>query len=839
MNQFQPLAADDPRRLGAYDIVARLGEGGQGVVYLGKSDSGDQVAVKLLHNALVADADARTRFLREVAVAQRVARFCTAPVLHADLDGSRPYIVSEYVPGPSLRELVINEGPRRGAALERLAISTATALAAIHRAGILHRDFKPANVLMGPEGPVVIDFGIARALDSPGATATGMAMGTPSYLAPEQLSGAAVSEAADVFAWGVTMVYAATGKPAFGADSIPVVMNRILNEEPQLGGMEGELGALVGLCLSKDPAQRPSADELIVRLTGQPAPKAAIEPVTGATATPAVPHQAGPANSPAHGSAAGSSGAAQDAYPGPWTQPTGTNAVPRQPGPDNRPAPGVPQGPAGPQGTGPQGTAGPQGAASGPQGGPAGLGAPGGPHAGAMPGAAQGVPHPGVPQAGAPGGPQAGVPGGPHTPGGPQTGAPHGGAPAGSPGTPHGGTPGGPQSGVPGGPQSGAQGGGVLGGPQASGMGGAAAQAGAMGGPAAQGAVPHGHPHGGMPGAPQPGHPGSPQAGHPGGPQAGHPGGSQAGNAGATRVGGPGGPGGPQGETSDKAPDKQRRTLTLALSGAAAAALLVVAGAVVVQANSDKVAVTATGSTSENPTGDGQGAGQPEPPVAEVTPDPILPAETGEPVPTLDVGEAEPPEKVKHTKDPVIAVPNPVTTVTATARPATKHPTPTPKPTRTKKPTGLIDGEDQPDTTPTPGPTTTVPAKKPTTSKPTVKPTVKPTATPKPNTFNVVAVCGTGYRVIDKHALGTSATIFLLYNTSAGKNCVVTMSKLVYPGKVSMNATLQVQGGASAGNPGKFTAYAGPVRLAAVKKCVIWGGSWNSLSWKSGWSHCT
>ncbi|WP_049573344.1 serine/threonine-protein kinase, partial [Nonomuraea sp. SBT364] len=284
MNQFQPLAADDPRRLGEYDIVARLGEGGQGVVYLGKAESGEQAAVKLLHHALVADPEARSRFLREVAVAQRVARFCTAPVLHADLEGSRPYIVSEYVPGPSLRELVINEGPRRGAALERLAISTATALAAIHRAGILHRDFKPANVLMGPEGPVVIDFGIARALDSPGATATGMAMGTPSYLAPEQLTAASpVSEAADVFAWGVTMVYAATGKPAFGADSIPVVMNRILHEEPQLGSMEGTLGELVAACLSKDPAQRPTADQLIVRLTGQPAPNAAVEPVTGPT----------------------------------------------------------------------------------------------------------------------------------------------------------------------------------------------------------------------------------------------------------------------------------------------------------------------------------------------------------------------------------------------------------------------------------------------------------------------------------------------------------------------------------------------------------------------------
>ncbi|WP_433243672.1 serine/threonine-protein kinase [Streptosporangium sp. CA-135522] len=267
----QPLVEDDPQRLGPYDIVGRLGEGGQGVVYLGRAASGEQVAVKLLHHGLLTDPGARNRFLREVEIAQRVARFSTAPVLHADLAGQRPYIVSEYVPGPSLRDLVTVEGPRRGAALDRLAISTATALAAIHRAGILHRDFKPANILMGPEGPVVIDFGIARALDAPGTASTGPLMGTPSYFAPEQFGGAAATEAADIFAWGVTMVFAASGRPAFGADSTPAVINRILNQEPVISGLDGTLLELVTAGLSKDPAKRPSADDLVARLTSLPA----------------------------------------------------------------------------------------------------------------------------------------------------------------------------------------------------------------------------------------------------------------------------------------------------------------------------------------------------------------------------------------------------------------------------------------------------------------------------------------------------------------------------------------------------------------------------------------
>ncbi|MEV7970986.1 serine/threonine-protein kinase, partial [Sphaerisporangium sp. NPDC088356] len=273
----QGLTGEDPRRLGAFEILGRLGEGAQGVVYLGRSAAGEMVAIKLLHARLSADADARARFLREVSVAQRVARFCTASVLHADLAGNQPYIVSEYVPGPSLRQLVDREGPRRGAALDRLAISTATALAAIHGAGILHRDFKPANVLMGPEGPVVIDFGIARALDTPGATATGDTLGTPSYLAPEQLGGVAVTPAVDVFAWGVTMVFAATGRPAFGSDSIPAVINRILNEQPDLTALDPALRDLVAACLSKDPARRPTAEAMVSHLMGRPIPPARQE----------------------------------------------------------------------------------------------------------------------------------------------------------------------------------------------------------------------------------------------------------------------------------------------------------------------------------------------------------------------------------------------------------------------------------------------------------------------------------------------------------------------------------------------------------------------------------
>lgn len=270
MPDVQPLTNGDPRRLGAYEVAGRLGEGGQGVVYLGRGDAG-QVAIKVLHAQLIEDAAARTRFLREVEVTKRVARFCTAQVLETGVAGDRPYIVSEYVPGPSLQQQVKREGPRHGAALDRLAVNTATALAAIHGAGVVHRDFKPGNVLMGPDGPVVIDFGIARALDTGGSmtAAASQVIGTPAFMAPEQLAEGRVGPAADVFAWGITMVFAATGAPAFGGRSIPNIINRILNDEPDIGALDGRLRDTVAASLAKDPARRPTARRLMDDLMGQ------------------------------------------------------------------------------------------------------------------------------------------------------------------------------------------------------------------------------------------------------------------------------------------------------------------------------------------------------------------------------------------------------------------------------------------------------------------------------------------------------------------------------------------------------------------------------------------
>jgi outer membrane protein assembly factor BamB len=265
-----PLRPDDPKRLGDYRVVGRLGEGGQGSVFLAHGSAGEPVAIKVLHARFGADPKARARFIREVDAARRVAGFCTARVLGADLDGAVPYVVSEFIEGPSLRDYLTRHGPQSGGALERLAIGTLTALAAIHRAGIVHRDFKPANVLLSAEGPRVVDFGIARALDAT-STLTSQAIGTPAYMAPEQLAGHAVTTAADLFSWAATMAHVATGRPPFGADSVAAVVAAVLDDEPDLGGLDGRLRPMVAGCLAKDPATRPTAPELLARLLAGPA----------------------------------------------------------------------------------------------------------------------------------------------------------------------------------------------------------------------------------------------------------------------------------------------------------------------------------------------------------------------------------------------------------------------------------------------------------------------------------------------------------------------------------------------------------------------------------------
>ncbi|GHC89962.1 hypothetical protein GCM10007079_35850 [Nocardiopsis terrae] len=273
----KPLRAGDPRELDGYRIVSRLGRGGMGTVYLAKDAAERSVAVKLIHPDLADDESFRLRFAREVASARRVARFSTAGVIDARLEGEPLFIVSEYVPGPNLDEAVRSGEPMHGGTLEGLAMGVAAALTAIHGSGIVHRDLKPANVLLSPVGPKVIDFGIARALDDSGGAVTrsSQLMGTPSYMAPELILGEQATAAADIFAWGCLVAFAGTGHAPFDAATVPAVLHNISSAQPRLDGLDPSLLDLVGSALDKNPGNRPTSQQLLARLTGQQDPEEA------------------------------------------------------------------------------------------------------------------------------------------------------------------------------------------------------------------------------------------------------------------------------------------------------------------------------------------------------------------------------------------------------------------------------------------------------------------------------------------------------------------------------------------------------------------------------------
>ncbi|MEO3774000.1 protein kinase [Micromonospora sp. B9E7] len=284
------LRPGDPVRLGGYDVLARLGDGGMGSVFLARSPQGRRVAVKVVRPELSHDEEFRGRFRSEVNRARQVPPFCTAEVLDADPDHDPPYLVVEYVEGPSLAEVVREQGPLGAAQLHSIAVGVATALTAIHGAGVIHRDLKPANVLVAPGGIKVIDFGIARAFEATSQhTRTNQMVGTVSYMAPERFdttSGASVGPAADIFAWGAVVAHAATGRNPFGGDSATATAMRILTQPPDLTGLDGPLRELVSRALEKDPAARPTARELLDGLLTAGYPGGAGGPAQLPAATP-------------------------------------------------------------------------------------------------------------------------------------------------------------------------------------------------------------------------------------------------------------------------------------------------------------------------------------------------------------------------------------------------------------------------------------------------------------------------------------------------------------------------------------------------------------------------
>ncbi|MDT0265392.1 serine/threonine-protein kinase [Streptomyces sp. DSM 44915] len=261
--QFSPLGPQDPRQVAGYRLVARLGSGGMGSVYLSFTPGGQPVAVKVVRGEFADDQAFRRRFAHEVRAARQVQGIYTVPVLDSNTEGAAPWLATAFVAGLSLHEVVTEHGPLPSQTVLLLVGGVAEALQSIHATGIVHRDLKPGNVLLSADGPKVIDFGIARAADVTALTGTDVRVGTPAFMAPEQITGTSLTPAADVFTLGIVAHYAATGGHPFGEGAAHTMMYRMVQEEPDLAAAPETLRGLIGACLAKDPAARPTPAQII------------------------------------------------------------------------------------------------------------------------------------------------------------------------------------------------------------------------------------------------------------------------------------------------------------------------------------------------------------------------------------------------------------------------------------------------------------------------------------------------------------------------------------------------------------------------------------------------
>ena len=270
---MKPLGVPDPRRIGPYRIFAQLGRGGMGRVFLAGAPDGRLVALKLVHAQHVEEPGFRERFRREVAASRRVSGAYTAPVIDADVETEIPWLVTVFVPGPSLRQAIETAGPLPSQAAARLAAGLATALGEIHAAGLMHRDLKPSNVLLAADGPRVIDFGVARTTDSATSelTHTGWLVGSPGYMSPEQAESKALTPASDVFSLGAVAYMACTGTEPFMGASTPATLYNVVHAEPDLDAVPEQLRGVIAACLAKDPGARPSPEEVLALIGDVPA----------------------------------------------------------------------------------------------------------------------------------------------------------------------------------------------------------------------------------------------------------------------------------------------------------------------------------------------------------------------------------------------------------------------------------------------------------------------------------------------------------------------------------------------------------------------------------------